>query len=235
MTRFSKILLVLVLFASIAFMGFAAVSSVGGPNWQKESATMTDYLFEYQPGENPIWSVKTRRGGEQISTSPVLAKVIVAAQKHKIQQQNEKIDQITKTIPPLEKAKANWEKINKLDREAMDLMAAELSQKINMRDTEITQLANEGIKISQQTLEVNQEASERRSDVFRLQDQIDEIRNENYLAQEQQKTLRDYIARIEGKVQRLQRQKKLLQKAVQGTNYEENVSAGVKENSISKK
>ena len=94
MTLFSKILLVLVLFASIAFMGFTAVSSVGGPNWYREKDAMTDYLFEYQPGENPIWAVKTRRAGEQISTSPVLAKVIVAAQKHKIQQQNEKFSGI---------------------------------------------------------------------------------------------------------------------------------------------
>tara|TARA_R110002095_G_scaffold210856_1_gene198398 strand:+ start:4905 stop:5594 length:690 start_codon:yes stop_codon:yes gene_type:complete len=223
MTRFSKILLVLVLFASIAFMGFAAVNAVGGPNWQNEAESMTDYLFEYQPGENPTWSVKTRRAGEQISTSPVLAKVIVAAQKHKLQLQNEKIDLITKSISPLQSAIKNWKTINQQDREAMDVSAGELKQKISALDVAITQLANEGIKISQQTLEVNQEAAERRADVFRLQDQIDEIRNEKYLAQEQQKTLRDYIARIEGKVQRLQRQKESLEKSVQGTGngYEE--------------
>lgn len=216
MTRFSKILLMLVLFTSVAFMGFAAVSSVGGPNWAREKEALTDYLFELQPGENPTWSVKTRRGGEQITSSPVLAKVIVAAQKHKIQQQNEKIEQVTKTIPPLQKAIENWTRINQVDREAMDLKAADLRAKITSLDNAITQLANEGIKISQQTLEVNQEASERRADVFRLQDQIDEIRNEKYLTQEQQKTLRDYIARIEGKVQRLQRQKESLEKAVAG-------------------
>jgi len=220
MTRFSKILLVLVLFTCIAFMGFTAVSSVGGPNWPTEKEAMTDYLFEYQPGENPIWSVKTRRVGEQISTSPVLAKVIVAAQKHKIQQQNEKLEQVTKTIPPLQKAIKNWQQINQVDSEAMNLMAADLKAKISALDSEITQLANEGIKISQQTVEVNQQAAERRADVFRLQDQIEEIRNEKYLTQEQQKTLRDYIARIEGKVQRLQRQKELLEKAA-GSGYEE--------------
>lgn len=222
MTRLSKILLVLVLSASIAFMGFAAVSAVGGPNWEREKEDLTDYLFEFQPGENPTWTVKTRRGGEQISTSPVLAKVIVAAQKHQIQQQNEQLDQVSKTIPPLEKAIDNWKQINQVDRQAMATKAEELKQRIAALDTEITRLANEGIKISQQTLEVNQEAAERRSDVFRLQDQIDEIRNETYLAQEQQKSLRDYIARIEGKVQRLQRQKLLLEKTVQGTatNYD---------------
>ena len=86
MTLISKILLVLVLFASIAFMGFAAVSAVGGPNWSKEKDALTDYVFEYQSGENPTWSVKTRRGQEQLSSSPVLAKVIVVAQKHKIKE-----------------------------------------------------------------------------------------------------------------------------------------------------
>jgi chromosome segregation ATPase len=220
MTRFSKILLVLVLFTSIAFMGFTAVSSVGGPNWVKEKDAMTDYLFDFQPGENPIWSVKTRRGGEQISSSPVLAKAIVAAQKHKIQQQNEKIEQVTKTIPPLEKAIKNWQQVNQVDREAMSLTAVDLKEKISALNSEITQLANEGIKISQQTLEINQQAAERRADVFRLQDQIEEIRNEKYLTQEQQKTLRDYIARLEGKVQRLQRQKEALEKTV-GSSYEE--------------
>lgn len=217
MTRFSKILLVLVLAASIAFMGFAAVSAVGGPNWQIEKEAMTDYLFEYQPGENPTWTVKTRRGGEQIATSPVLAKVIAAAQKHKLQQQTEQLDEVTKAIPPLKKAIENWNAINKVDRQAMDAKAEQLKQEIATLDTQINQLANEGIKISQETLQVNQEAAERRADVFRLEDQIDEIRNEKYLTQEQQKTLRDYIARIEGKVQRLQRQKMLLEKAVQGT------------------
>jgi len=227
MTRFSKILLVLVLFACVAFMGFTAVSSVGGPNWPKEKEAMTDYLFEYQPGENPIWSVKTRRAGEQISTSPVLAKVIVAAQKHKINQQNEKIEQVTKTISPLKKAIENWQQINLVDSEAMNLKAADLKGKISALDSEITQLANEGIKISQQTVEVNQQAAERRADVFRLQDQIEEIRNEKYLTQEQQKTLRDYIARIEGKVQRLQRQKESLEKAT-GSGYEEKSSLSQK-------
>ncbi len=221
MTRFSKILLVLVLASSIAFMGFAAATAVGGPNWQQEKDKLTNYLFEYQPGENPTWTVKTRRGGEQVSTSPVLAKVIVAAQKHQIQKQNEQLDQITKTIPPLEKAIKNWKAINQVDRQAMDAKAAQLKQQIAALDTQIATLANEGIKISQQTLEVNQEAAERRADVFRLQDQIDEIRNEKYLTREQQKTLRDYIARIEGKVHRLQRQKMLLENAVKGSDNTE--------------
>lgn len=223
MTRFSKILLVLVFFACIAFMGFTAVSSVGGPNWHQEKEAMTDYLFELQTGENPTWSVKTRRAGEQISSSPVLAKVIVAAQKHKIQQQNEKIERVTKTIPPLETAIKNWQQINQIDSNAMNIKAEDLRGKISALDSEITKLANEGIKISQQTVEVNQQAAERRADVFRLQDQIEEIRNEKYLTQEQQKTIRDYIARIEGKVQRLQRQKKSLEKAT-GNSYEESVS-----------
>lgn len=220
MTRFSKILLVLVLAASIAFMGFAAVSSVGGPNWQKEKESLTDYVFDYQPGENPTWTVKTRRSDEQISTSPVLAKVIIAAQKHQIQQQNEKISNFTKPIEDLKKSIKKWESANELDRKAMEIKAAALNQKILKQDSELTQLANKGIKLSEQTLEVNQEASERRADVFRLQDQIDEIRNETYLAKEQQNTLRDYIARIEGKVQRLERQKELLQKSIHGTPYD---------------
>ncbi|WP_417379379.1 hypothetical protein [Gimesia sp.] len=214
MTLLSKILLVLVLFASIAFMGFAAVSAVGGPNWSKEKDALTDYVFEHQTGENPTWSVKTRRGGEQLSTSPVLAKVIVAAQKHKLQQQNEKLDKVTKTIEPLKKTIKNWELINQVDRTAMKDKAAELKQKMVQVDQQVNQLANEGIKIGQQTLEVNQEASERRADVFRLRDQIDEIRNERFLANQQQKTLRDYIDRIQGKIQRLQRQKVSLEKVV---------------------
>ncbi|WP_417386887.1 hypothetical protein [Gimesia sp.] len=214
MTLLSKILLVLVLFASIAFMGFAAVSAVGGPNWSTEKDALTDYVFEYQPGENPTWTVKTRRGGEQLSTSPILAKVIVAAQKHKLQQQNEKLDQVTKTIEPLKKTIANWKAINKVDVIAMEDKATELQQKINQVEQQINQLANEGINISQQTVDVNQEASERRADVFRLRDQIDEIRNERFLAEQQQKTLQDYIDRIQGKVQRLQRQKESLEKVV---------------------
>ncbi|WP_417390259.1 hypothetical protein [Gimesia sp.] len=223
MTLLSKILLVLVFFASIAFMGFAAVSAVGGPNWSQEKDALTDYVFEYQAGENPIWSVKTRRGGEQLTTSPVLAKVIVAAQKHKLQQQNEKLDEVTKTIEPLKTSIKRWELINKVDRTAMKDKATELKQKIVQLDQQIIQLANEGIKIGQQTLEVNQEASERRADIFRLRDQIDEIRNERFLAEQQQKTLRDYIDRIQGKVQRLQRQKESLEKVVlaPGNNIEE--------------
>jgi len=216
MTFLSKILLVLVFFASIAFMGFAAVSAVGGPNWSKEKDALTDYVFEHQAGENPIWSVKTRRGGEQLTTSPVLAKVIVAAQKHKLQQQNEKLDEVTKTIEPLKTSIKRWELINKVDRTAMKDKATELKQKIVQLDQQIIQLG-------QQTLEVNQEASERRADIFRLRDQIDEIRNERFLAEQQQKTLRDYIDRIQGKVQRLQRQKESLEKVVlaPGNNIEE--------------
>ncbi len=78
MTKFAKCLVVFAVFASFAFLGFAWVSMMGGPNWDAEASALPDYSIQ-KSGDK--WSVTERVGGATVSVprASVEASAIIAA------------------------------------------------------------------------------------------------------------------------------------------------------------
>ncbi len=80
MTKFGKCLVVFAVGASFAFLGFAWVSMMGGPNWDAEAAALPDYTIQ-KTGDK--WTVNERVGGASVSVqrSTVEAAAIIAARE----------------------------------------------------------------------------------------------------------------------------------------------------------
>lgn len=209
MTKYSKILAVFVLFASLAFMGFAAVNSVGGPNWRAQAEQETDYIFEYSGGDNPTWSVKPRRGAEptNLKSSPVLAEVLIAARKHKIQQQRAELDRIAKQIPQAEARIKQARELIAIDLQAMARREAQLAAHVKRLNDEADRIGLEAVAKANEAQQVRQQAELRRADVFRLKEQLDQAQTDYFQVVEQRRQLEDLLIRTNGVLARLQRRK----------------------------
>ena len=62
MTKFAKCLVVFAVGASFAFLGFAWVSMMGGPNWEAEAAALPGYAIT--KGDDGKWKVTERATGD---------------------------------------------------------------------------------------------------------------------------------------------------------------------------
>ena len=233
MTKFGQVLTVCIAAASVAFMAFAVASTVGGPNWYGDEGiqALPDYLFELAPGTPetpPTWSVKTRRTQESVPpTTPILAHAVLAARrdltKKQIAQTSELDSQINNVPSPVMPANngnpamitlaekiALSEKANDDDLKAMATREIELVAEFKALQAEIAAITDKIITTTQESQTTRAEADRRREDVFRLQNQIEEIYTDRFRAIEQQKKLRDLLVRLRGSIARAQRRKNQL-------------------------
>ncbi|HVW02105.1 MAG TPA: hypothetical protein VHB77_17270, partial [Planctomycetaceae bacterium] len=98
MTKVGKILVVIVTFASVAFMGGTIVATWAGPNWHAIATEASDYNFDQATSESP-WTVKTRnRKDESVGQGKILAEAIIVAKKKQAQEQTEELGKLTAEI-----------------------------------------------------------------------------------------------------------------------------------------
>ena len=205
MTKIGKIIVVLIAFGSLAFMGFAFSVWSGGPNWQAEAEKLTDYVFEYTAGENPSWTGKEKSSGETIKTSPNLASVVIAAQTHKLQKLQNEISEVQGAIPPIQQRLEEAKKLNAADLESMKKRQDQLAAEYEQLNNQIVAASNEARNLAQQAHQLRTEAEHRREDVFRLQQEIAQIRTESYALEQKRVQLVDQLHRVENYVLNLER------------------------------
>lgn len=220
MTKISKVLVVFTTAACLAFLGFAAAVSVGGPNWQRiADEELPEYTFEQSVGENPTWSAKVRASEESVGTDPSLAAVVVKALEHKKRQVDTRLNgdpsvnrpplsqQITNTKARLDEAKELAEK----DEVALKKYEEQLVQQLQQLNRTIAQVSQEIVQKAQEAEAVQAETDERRGDVVRLREQLEALQEDRDRIVVQQQQLRDRIQRLEGTKGRLERRKEQLQ------------------------
>lgn len=220
MTKISKVLVVFTTAACLAFLGFAAAVSVGGPNWERIAAEeLPEYTFERSIGENPTWSAKVRASDESVGTDPSLAAVVVKALDHKKRQVDSRLggdpganrpgldQQIEVTKARLAEAQQLAEK----DAAALKKYEEQLVQQLGQLNQTIAQVSQQIVTKTQEAEAVQAETAERRGDVVRLQEQLEALQEDRDRIVAQQEQLRDRIRRLEGTKGRLQRRKEQLQ------------------------
>ena len=207
MTNISKSLCVFVLALCLAFMGVAAVTSLGGANWPIERDQITgDYAFETTPGETTTYAVTSRRGDKQLSTgSKSLAATVIAARKDMVSHQSQQIDALKTETETFVAQENEWATLTAADEASMTARCDELASELATLNQLIDDASKENIATVEKTQGTLRKNEARREEVYRLLAQLDEIRTDLFQINEQQKRLRDLLTRKRGIVNRLKR------------------------------
>jgi chromosome segregation ATPase len=216
MTKFGKCLVVFAVAASFAFLGFAWVSMMGGPNWDAEAGALPGYAIQ-KSGDK--WTVNERVGGATVSVqrSTVEAAAIIAARDDLQKKQEAEIKRLNQETKEFQTATAEIRKLTAADLKALEARVAELNKQLEGINSKILSLSNDVVKRSQEAQAVRTEATKRREDVFRLTRELHEIRADNFRADALQKRLHEQLIQLNGVELALQSRNKQLQSDVQGT------------------
>lgn len=206
MTSASKVLAVLTTLFSLAFMGFALASSVGGPNWQRSADEIDGWSFQQSDGENPTWSATQTVSGESAgSSSPVLPEVIVSVRNRIKSEQQDELDEINAEISQLEQQIAETIRTKQISREALVRREEELVAEIDRITEEIENQSRQANAVAEQSREVREEATRRREDVARLGNSLALVEADLFRTRQQRVSLEDRLKRLQGQVGRLER------------------------------
>lgn len=208
--RLSKILVVFVATASVAFVGFALALNNAGPNWTAEAESLTDYTFTYTPGENPTWVAKYRNDTQQLGPSPELGEVVVKAYADAKQRNEKKTSDITPLIPPIVALTKQIETAVAQDTEGIRVRHEQLMADARKVDGEIAATGLEGDRNAEQAITIRTETERRRESVFRLRRELDQIENDHYFQLGQRQRLLDRLHQLEGIRLRLQQRNRQL-------------------------
>jgi len=209
MTKFGKILAILTLFFSLAFLGFTWVNYSGGMNWERiarDPELIDNFSFSYTGGENPTWNT-TSRSGEALPAVPSLPAAIIAARKTQIAEQGTKIDDLDGQIPQLQAATAQKKALIASDLAALAERQTQLMTDLKTLNTEIDRLTSQADEVARDTVEVQSTTSLRREDVYRLRQQLAELQTDKFHIAAQRGKLEDLLTRMKGVNDKLQRRK----------------------------
>ncbi len=211
LNRLSKVLVVFVATASLAFMGFAFALNNAGPNWQAEAESLDDYTFTFTPGENPTWSGKYRNDTQQVGTDRNLGAVVVKAYADAKRRNDEAAAAITPQIQPLKDRTTAIAAFIAQDTTALDKRHQQLLTEVTAVDEQIKSTGLQGDRFAEQAITIRTETDRRRESVFRLKRELDQIETDQYFELGQRRRLLDRLHQLEGIRLRLrQRNQQLL-------------------------
>src|SRR5205823_2167592 len=116
----AKCLVVFAVGASFAFLGFAWVSLIGGPNWDAEAAALADYSIEKENAPDGKWSVKERTAGRTVTVPApsVQASALIAARRDLKAQQDAEATKLEAETKSYKEKLAEVQKQNQADIKA---------------------------------------------------------------------------------------------------------------------
>lgn len=197
LTRFAKILTVIVTFASIALMGAAITITNAGPNWQAEAEKLPDYTFK-QDAATGLWSV-THRSDEAMRTSNVpYPAAIAAAYRHAASQNKTELEVIEPQIEPLKAQIAEIQAFREIDTRGLAARNKQLKEEFAVVAAEVRKIGQEADDTAQAALRTRTIAAARREDGQRLLLQLEGIETDHFHLLAQRKRLLDTIYQMRG-------------------------------------
>ncbi len=215
MTRLSKALTVFLAAAAIAFLGFAGVATFGGPNWRAMAESMQGYKFVRSVGENPQWTVSTARG-DSLKTTAVLPEAIVAALDDRITKQREELAALGEREQNLPKRLEDMQTSTAADLQALDGYIAAWQSELQRLRKQYHDLSVQVVQAAEQAIQIEGVVQARRGDVFRLQDQVDVVRTDEFRIQQIQRQMRNLIEQINGSLDRAEQRRDQLKRQLEG-------------------
>jgi len=204
MTKIAQILVVFVTIASLAFMGFAITTTVGGPNWEESIPQLSNYKITLGGDSlNPVWQATTVRDeAVQGGQHKVLAKVLIACFEDQNRRDAEKIAKLNERKPLLEEKLAQVKASIAPDDAALLAYETMLRQHLDKTAKELDAAAKVVIQKTDEVQQIGKKTEARYQDVLRLEAQVDETRGDQFRLAEIKQQLLDQIAQVNGLLER---------------------------------
>lgn len=215
MTKFSKILTVFVFAGCLAFMGFAMVTVLGGPNWDvKAEALAKDHSlsFEYR-GKESGWDVKDHRKQppEQVATGKSLAEAVTKAQRKLNDASKAQAEAIAKDIDDVAKRHAREQPAIAADVAAFEKRFEVLIAQLKEVHRLAIEESKKAVTKSDEAKAIRQVAALRRDELIQLQNQLDVLRTQKISALKEQRRLDDLVNQAKAVLADVERRKELLE------------------------
>lgn len=205
-TKISKIMVVFVTTASIAFLGIAVGISKLGPNWREETQNLPDYAFAETKGEKPQWTT-TQRTQPKDSAPLATGSLPSVIMKSYDDASRRNQDKVAATTPQIENIKTQIGRLSKFvdeDVQGISKREEQLVQALADVGTQIQTLSTESELLATQAVDIRAVGERTRESGMRLKRQRIQIETELYRATQQQRYLLDQVYQIEGILHRLQ-------------------------------
>jgi chromosome segregation ATPase len=202
----SRILAVLVTVLCIAFLGFAFVVTLGGPNWEAMARSMTEYRFTQDPDGK--WSVTTA-DEQQLGSSEVTASVLVSALDDKLKRLQGELTPLEEAQPQLQARTEALEQQIAADQAALTASLGQKQQFLAQLQQQRSQISGQVVQQTEQANALEQQVGDRRADVFRLTNQLTLLRADEARIEQIHRQLDDLIEQINadlGKARRREEQ-----------------------------
>jgi len=220
MNSFGKILVVFVTACSLGFVAFTLSLVAGGPNWKSEIESedlANEFIFSAAAGEKrPTYSAKIRKTDKAVGTaSGVLPEVIIAVRAKQLEAAKDEEARLTAEVNRMEPLIKEIKALIPPDRAGMAVRAGMLEKTLTQISAEIQTVTQEIANKAAAIQQVQKIAQERRDEGFRLKNQLELMRTDLFVAQQQQRILEDELVRVEENLKRLERRGKQLQSQVE--------------------
>lgn len=208
LNTFGKVFVVFVATASLSFAAFTAAMRNGGPNWPSEVDELgTEFILTATPGDPVTYSLAHRRTNQAGKTSPVLAEVVTEARAKQITLAREELTKVTAEIERLKPLTEGANAAVSADEASLKAREDVLVGQLNAISEAISRLNEQIIEKTGEAQQVRLVGQERREEVYRLQNQLELLRDDLYAAQVQRKNLEEEELRLTDLLQRLERRR----------------------------
>jgi chromosome segregation ATPase len=206
MNNVGKILVVIIAVASLSFMGFAVVTTVGGYNFEEHIARVNDrYRITNSGGEEPVWNSVQVIGEENVNENPSLPAVLDATYADAIADMNAEINAYKAEEEAHAAFIAQVTAANEADALALSERADQLRADLEALRVETEAIGQRVQTTQDEVLKQQARLAARREDVFRLQAQYEEIAVDEERAREIIVQLTELIHQIDGDLERARR------------------------------
>lgn len=206
-TTVGKVLSVVTATASVVFLGFVIVASMGGANWEGEARSIEGYSFAHTTGPNPQWTATRHVGEGSLPSSRTIEPVLVAVYEDKKRTADAELRALDSQIGPLETAISEANAAITTDLAALQQRVDELTALLDKTQAEAQATADQVEMKAEEVRKVETRIQSRREDVLRLTAQVDEIRTDRFRIRAIQQQLEDLIQQIDDSLARAERRR----------------------------
>lgn len=217
MSKSGPILVIVLALLSIGFMGFAGVATFGGPNWSAIAQSMDDYQIIRNTGPEKTWTALSSND-ESLKTSPVFPEVIVAALDHKSGALQAELNELNAEGPVVQQ---NLDSLNRQidgDKAALDANHERQAQLLVQLGEQLAELSRQAVQKTELAISREKTVADRRSDVFRLQNQLQVLRADEARIGQISQQMIDLIEQIDADLDKARRRERQLRQRL-GEDY----------------